>query len=124
LAAGGGGAPGRPRRVGRAPGMVSAVGYRLRPGAGGDFDFDGVHLLLHSPLRLWRRRCLAGAAQRVRVFPDFAPLSKLALVSAERASRMMGAHIRRRRGVGTDFPTLREDRVGVRLTTNYGPPTS
>src|SRR5690606_10350790 len=112
---GGWSATGLPRRLSLAPGMVSAVGYRLRPGARGDFDFDGVHLLLHSPLRLWRRRCLAGAAQRVRVFPDFAPLSKLALVSAERASRMMGAHIRRRRGEGTDFHQMREYRVGDSL---------
>ena len=112
---GGWSASGLPRRLSLAPGMVSAVGYRLRPDARGDFNFDGVHLLLHSPLRLWRRRCLAGAAQRVRVFPDFAPLSKLALVSAERASRMMGAHIRRRRGEGTDFHQMREYRVGDSL---------
>ncbi|MCW5580909.1 MAG: DUF58 domain-containing protein, partial [Luteimonas sp.] len=79
------------------------------------FEFEGVHLRLHSPLRLWRRRCLAGAAQRVRVFPNFAPLARLAMVSAEQASRMMGAHIRRRRGEGTDFHQMREYRVGDSL---------
>ena len=106
---------GLPRRLALAPGMVSTFGYRLRPDERGDFRFDGVHLRLHSPLRLWRRRCLAGSAQTVRVFPDFAPLSKFALVSAERASRMMGAHIRRRRGEGTDFHQMREYRVGDSL---------
>lgn len=106
---------GLPRTLALAPGMVSAFGYRVRPGERGDFGFDGVQLRLHSPLRLWRRRCLAGSAQAVRVFPDFAPLSKFALVSAERASRMMGAHIRRRRGEGTDFHQMREYRVGDSL---------
>ena len=106
---------GLPRRLTLDPGMVSSVGYRLRPSARGTFAFDGVHLVLHSPLRLWRRLCLAGASQRVRVFPNFAPLAKFALVSAERASRMMGAHIRRRRGEGTDFHQMREYRVGDSL---------
>ena len=106
---------GLPRRLSLAPGMVSTVRYRARPDARGTVAFDGVHLVLHSPLRLWRRLCLAGAAQRVRVFPDFAPLSKFALVSAERASRMIGAHLRRRRGEGTDFHQMREYRVGDSL---------
>ncbi|WP_232221124.1 DUF58 domain-containing protein [Luteimonas sp. J29] len=106
---------GLPRRLLLRPGTVSGIGYRVRPDARGRFAFDGVHLRLHSPLRLWHRRCLAGSAQPVRVFPDFAPLSKLALVSAERASRMMGAHIRRRRGEGTDFHQMREYRVGDSL---------
>ncbi|WP_425478598.1 DUF58 domain-containing protein [Luteimonas marina] len=106
---------GLPRRLALAPGMVSSVGYRLRPNERGSFAFDGVHLVLHSPLRLWRRLCVAGAAQRVRVFPNFAPLTKFALVSAEQASRMMGAHIKRRRGEGTDFHQMREYRVGDSL---------
>lgn len=106
---------GLPRRVALAPGTVSTVRYLARPDVRGTFAFDGVHLVLHSPLRLWRRLCLAGAAQRVRVFPDFAPLSKFALVSAERASRMIGAHLRRRRGEGTDFHQMREYRVGDSL---------
>lgn len=108
-------ASGLPRRLKLAPGTVSAFGYRLRPDARGSFAFDGVHLVLHSPLRLWRRLCLVGAAQRVRVFPNFAPLAKFALVSAEQASRMMGAHIKRRRGEGTDFHQMREYRVGDSL---------
>jgi len=108
-------ASGLPRTLALEPGMVSSVGYRLRPNARGAFEFEGVHLRLHSPLRLWRRLCLAGAAQRVRVFPNFAPLTRFALVSAEQASRMMGAHVKRRRGEGTDFHQMREYRVGDSL---------
>ena len=106
---------GLPRRLRLSPGTVSGFGYRLRPNARGSFGFEGVHLRLHAPLRLWRQLCLAGATQRVRVFPNFAPLTKFALVSAEQASRMMGAHIKRRRGEGTDFHQMREYRVGDSL---------
>ena len=112
---GGWDAGGLPRTLVLEPGTVASVGYRLRPNARGTFAFEGVHLRLHSPLRLWRRLCLAGAAQRVRVFPNFAPLTRFALVSAEQASRMMGAHIKRRRGEGTDFHQMREYRVGDSL---------
>ncbi len=112
---GGWDASGLPRTLALEPGMVASVGYRLRPNARGTFEFEGVHLRLHSPLRLWRRLCLAGATQRMRVFPNFAPLTRFALVSAEQASRMMGAHIKRRRGEGTDFHQMREYRVGDSL---------
>ena len=112
---GGWDASGLPRTLALEPGMVASVGYRLRPNARGDFAFEGVHLRLHSPWRLWRRLCLGGTAQRVRVFPNFAPLTRFALVSAEQASRMMGAHIKRRRGEGTDFHQMREYRVGDSL---------
>ncbi|MGY1410602.1 MULTISPECIES: DUF58 domain-containing protein [unclassified Luteimonas] len=106
---------GLPRRLKLSPGSVSGFDYRLRPDARGSFAFDGVHVLMHSPLRLWRQLCLAGASQRVRVFPNFAPLTKFALVSAEQASRLMGAHVKRRRGEGTDFHQMREYRVGDSL---------
>ena len=112
---GGWDAGGLPRTLALEPGMVASVSYRRRPNARGTFAFEGVHLRLHSPLRLWRRLCLAGASQRVRVFPNFAPLTRYALVSAEQASRMMGAHIKRRRGEGTDFHQMREYRVGDSL---------
>jgi uncharacterized protein (DUF58 family) len=49
------------------------------------------------------------------VYPDFSPLSRFALISAERAGRATGAHLRRRRGEGTDFHQLREFRVGDSL---------
>ena len=104
-----------PRRLDLAPASVSRFGYRLRPAARGDALFAGVQLRLHSPLRLWRQSRIAGAPQQVRVYPDFAPLARYALFSAEQASRLMGAHLRRRRGEGTDFHQLREYRVGDSL---------
>lgn len=106
---------GLPRRLTLRRGESSSIDYRLRANVRGDFAFDGVQLRLHSPWRLWWQSRLAGAAQPVRVFPNFAPLAKFAMFSAEQASRLVGAHLKRRRGEGTDFHQMREYRVGDSL---------
>src|SRR5690606_26555499 len=105
-------ASGLPRTLVLPADTVSSFGYRLVPTARGDFRFEGVQLRVHAPWRLWR---VAGMAQAVRVFPNFAPLARFALLSAEQASRMVGAHLKRRRGEGTDFHQMREYRVGDSL---------
>lgn len=106
---------GLPQRLTLATGTASTFNYRLRPNERGDAVFAGIQLRLHSPLRLWRQLRLAGEPQRVRVYPNFAPLTKFALFSAEQASRLVGAHLKRRRGEGTDFNQMREYRIGDSL---------
>ena len=108
-------AEGLPRRLDLVPGSDSRFAYRLRPVERGHAEFAGVHLRLHAPWRLWRRRATVMPEQKVRVFPNFAPLARLALLGAEQASRAMGAHVRRRRGEGTDFHQMRDYRVGDSL---------
>lgn len=103
---------GLPRRLALPANTVSSFSYRLRPSARGAFTFDGVQLRLLSPLWLWRQSRVAGVPHTVRVFPNFVPLTRFALLSAEQASRMVGAHIKRRRGEGTDFHQMRDYRVG------------
>ena len=106
---------GLPRRLTLAPMSATRITYRLRPAARGDAHFDGVQLRVRSPLALWRQLRVTGAPQRVRVYPNFAPLTRFALFSAEQASRLVGAHLKRRRGEGTDFHQMREYRVGDSL---------
>lgn len=106
---------GLPRALTLAPMSATRITYRLRPAVRGDAQFDGVQLRLRSPLALWRQSRVAGAPQRVRVYPNFAPLTRFALFSAEQASRLVGAHLKRRRGEGTDFHQMREYRVGDSL---------
>ncbi|MET0329712.1 MAG: DUF58 domain-containing protein [Luteimonas sp.] len=106
---------GLPRRVRLTRETVSRVDYTLQPDVRGAAVFEGVQLRLRSPLALWRQRREAGTRQQVRVFPNFAPLTRFALLSADRASRLVGAHIKRRRGEGTDFHQMREYRVGDSL---------
>ncbi len=101
-----------PRTLTLAADSVATLSYRLRPKVRGNFRFEGVQLRLHSGLRLWRQSRIVGTPQSVRVFPNFAPLAGFALFSAEQASRLVGAHIKRRRGEGTDFHQMREYRIG------------
>jgi uncharacterized protein (DUF58 family) len=106
---------GLPRRLQLPAESDTRLRYRLQPTMRGDFRFDGVHLRLHSPWALWRRTLVAGDAQRVRVYPNFAPLARLALLGSEQASRLVGAHLKRRRGEGTDFHQMRDYRIGDSL---------
>ncbi|GAB3346326.1 DUF58 domain-containing protein [Lysobacter tyrosinilyticus] len=106
---------GLPRRLQLRRGEATSFEYALRANARGDFVFDGVQVRLHSPWRLWWQSRVAGEPQRVRVFPNFAPLARFAMFSAEQASRLVGAHVKRRRGEGTDFHQMREYRVGDSL---------
>jgi len=103
---------GLPRRLQLQAGEAASFEYHLCAHARGDFRFDGVQLRLHSPLRLWLHSRVAAVEQSVRVFPNFAPLARFAMFSAEQASRLVGAHLRRRRGEGTDFHQMREYRIG------------
>ena len=91
------------------------VQYRITPAERGTFHFDGCVVRLSSPLRLWRQKRTAPIPQSLRVYPNFAPLAKLALIGAEQASRVVGAHLHRRRGEGTEFQQLREYRTGDSL---------
>ncbi|MDV3470047.1 DUF58 domain-containing protein [Stenotrophomonas sp. C3(2023)] len=106
---------GLPRRVQVRPGTMASVAYHVQPRQRGEAEFAGVHVRLHSPWRLWRQRRLLPPALKVRVFPNFAPLARFAVFSAEQASRLVGAHLKRRRGEGTDFHQMREYRVGDSL---------
>jgi uncharacterized protein (DUF58 family) len=106
---------GLPQRLQLPPGRTLETRYRVRPTARGGAEFAAPALRLESPWALWRQRRRPGAALAVRVYPNFAPLAALTLVGAEQASRVIGAHLRRRRGEGTEFQQLREYRVGDSL---------
>jgi len=106
---------GLPRRVGLRAGEMTALAYTIHPDTRGEFAFGQTDVRLLSPLWLWRHRRQAGTAQRVRIFPHLAPLARFALISTEHASRLVGAHLKRRRGEGTDFHQMREYRVGDSL---------
>jgi len=108
-------ADGLPRRICLRPGEVTRFSYRIHPDMRGEFVFGRTELCLFSPLRLWQHLRQTGDAQRLRIFPHLAPLTRLAQVTTEHASRLIGAHPKRRRGEGTDFHQMREYRIGDSL---------
>ena len=93
----------------------SVIEYLLHPDQRGHARFTGCALRLHSPWRLWTRLRTLDQTSDVRIYPDFARVSHLALVGTDRASRVIGAHQHRRRGEGTEFHQLREYRTGDSL---------
>ena len=108
-------AQGLPARARVPSGRDVRLGYRIQPLQRGVVSFARCHLREHSRVGLWLRRREAGAVEKVRVYPNFAPLARFALISVERATRITGAHLQRRRGEGTEFHQLREFRIGDSL---------
>ncbi|AWH26990.1 DUF58 domain-containing protein [Stenotrophomonas sp. YAU14D1_LEIMI4_1] len=104
-----------PQRLQLRAGHASTLHYHVQPPQRGRYRFDGVHLRLRSPWRLWWQQRTLPPALEVRVYPNFVPLTRFALFSADQASRLVGAHVKRRRGEGTDFHQMREYRTGDSL---------
>lgn len=97
------------------PGSVTVPGsgwaelrYRYRPRTRGDHRFEPVEILVDSPMRIWRRRIRGAGAELVRVYPNFAEVSKYALLATDNRLSQMGIRKRSRRGEGLEFHQLRE----------------
>jgi len=106
---------GLPQRLQLRAGHASTLHYQVQPQQRGRFQFDGVDVRIRSPWRLWWQQRTLPPVLDVRVYPTFVPLTRFALFSADQASRLVGAHVKRRRGEGTDFHQMREYRVGDSL---------
>jgi len=90
----------------------SEFAYRLRPVARGDLLFGALELRLNSALGLWQTRLRCAARSTLRVYPNFAALTRYALLATDNRLSQMGVLQRRRRGEGLDFDQLREYREG------------
>jgi len=86
--------------------------YRLRAESRGDLHFGAVDVKVDSPLGLWQRRVRVGSPAVLRVYPNFAALSRYALFATDHRLSQMGVLQRRRRGEGLDFDQLREYHEG------------
>ncbi len=88
------------------------IAYDLTPLERGAQSFGGIDLRQRSPWSCWSRRTLIDAAQTVNVFPNFAAVSKYAILGVDAQAATGGQHLRPRRGEGSEFHQLREYRVG------------
>jgi uncharacterized protein (DUF58 family) len=86
--------------------------YRLTANERGDHRFGEVHARLVSPFGLWRAQYRCGSAETVRVYPNFARVTRYALLATDDRLAQMGVLRRCRRGEGSDFHQLREYRHG------------
>jgi uncharacterized protein (DUF58 family) len=101
-----------PRRLSVAARGWVELTYRLRAESRGDLHFGAVDVKVDSPLGLWQRRVRVGSPAVLRVYPNFAALSRYALFATDHRLSQMGVLQRRRRGEGLDFDQLREYHEG------------
>jgi uncharacterized protein (DUF58 family) len=106
---------GLPRGVTLPAGGWAEVPYELRPVRRGEFRFGHVAARVRSPLALWQRAVRLGEESTTRVYPNFAAITKYALLATDNRLSQIGILQRRRRGEGLDFHQLREWREGDSL---------
>lgn len=94
------------------PGHWREEAYDVTPLERGRHTFGPIDIRLHSPLSLWTRRIQLEAEQTVSVFPNFAAVTKYAILGVDAQTSTGGLQLRPRRGEGSEFHQLREYRVG------------
>lgn len=90
----------------------AVLSYKIKPLQRGDSQFTGVDLMVHSPLKLWRKRVFITQLTQVRVYPNFGEVAKYSLLATDNRLSQLGIRRRQRRGEGQDFRQLREYRLG------------
>ncbi len=108
-------AEGMPARVVVRAGEWTEGSYWLTPLQRGALNFGHVVARVNSPWRLWQRRVKLAQPQLVRVYPNFAAVTKYTLLATDHRLSQIGILQRRRRGEGMEFDSLREYRQGDSL---------
>lgn len=78
--------------------------------------FAPAHLRLISPLRLWTRKCRSGETQSTRVYPNYEPVLRYALLAMANQTEQMGIVKKNRAGMSREFHQLRDYRLGDMLS--------
>jgi uncharacterized protein (DUF58 family) len=93
-------------------GEVLELAYDLHLKKRGLHRFESMHLLASSQLRLWQRLCRVGLPTETRVYPNYEPVLRFALLATANREEQMGIVKRRRSGATLDFHQLREYQDG------------
>jgi len=94
----------------------TTVEYRIRFGERGAHQVDPCHLLVTSPLGIWQRGFRSGETDRLRIYPNYAPVVGLALAGMENRDAQMGIVHKNRAGLSREFHQLREYHEGDTLS--------
>ena len=79
-------------------------------------EFMPAHLQLISPLRFWSRKCRSGATQSTRVYPNYEPVLRYALLAMANRTEQMGIRKMNRAGLSREFHQLRDYQLGDMLS--------
>lgn len=75
-------------------------------------EFGPVHVRHRSPLGLWQLKSRYAEAETVRVYPNYEPVVKMALLAMQHRDSPLGIIRRARAGTSRDFHQLRDYRDG------------
>ncbi len=89
--------------------------YIATPTERGEHAFGLIDTRMLSPLGLWWRLGRFGRQEIVRVYPNFAAVSKYITLATDHRLSDIGVRKLRRRGTGSEFHQLREYRQGDSL---------
>ncbi|MBK1789548.1 DUF58 domain-containing protein [Persicirhabdus sediminis] len=98
-----------------APASFEQLSYPVKISERGRMSFQPVHLRLYSPLRLWRRKCRAGEVQETKVYPNYEPVMRYALLAMDNKISQMGIKKRNLAGMSREFHQLRDYQLGDSL---------
>ena len=82
----------------------------------GEQYFETPHLLLTSPLGLWVRNVRAGYEESVKVYPNYQPVLRFALMAMAHRQEQTGIVRKNRAGLSRDFHQLRDYQFGDSLS--------
>ena len=78
----------------------------------GEVVFGPVHVRRFSPLGLWARQTSHGDAEKVKVYPNYEPVVRFALLAMQHRDNPLGIVRHPRPGTSRDFHQLRDYRDG------------
>lgn len=90
----------------------ASVSVTLRATSRGSADITAASVEHTSPLGLWVRRYRRGDTQTVRVFPNYEPVVRFALLAMQHRESQMGIQHRNRPGQSREFRQLRDFNEG------------
>lgn len=103
---------GMPATVQLAPSAQLELTYSVLPQQRGNAHFSAVDVCFSSNLGLFLFKRQFKISNKVRVYPNFAAISKYILLASSNNLSHLGVQKKRRRGSGQDFHQLREYRLG------------
>jgi uncharacterized protein (DUF58 family) len=88
------------------------VAARVKAVERGAAEIEPAHVEQHSPVGLWCRRYRAGVAQSTKVYPNYEPVVRFAMLAMQHREAQMGLQKRNRTGMSREFHQLRDYQDG------------
>lgn len=93
------------------------VSYPVSLSERGVMEFQRAHLRVFSPLGLWSRKLRSGPSQTTRVYPNYEPVLRYALLAMENRADQMGIVKKNSIGMSREFHQLRDYHLGDMLSS-------